>query len=119
MKIIFAVTLAALLAVQTSLPAADAPSVSHPNVLMIVIDDLNDWVGYLGGHPQASTPCMDALAASGTAFANAFGGTVLIVVADNVALKGVSLGTKALNGWLGQIKSSTSPSIIPDIVTIL
>ena len=45
--------------------------VAHPNVLMIVIDDLNDWVGYLGGHPQAKTPCMDALAASGTAFANA------------------------------------------------
>ena len=36
---------------------------SHPNVLMIVIDDLNDWVGYLGGHPQARTPCLDALAA--------------------------------------------------------
>ncbi len=44
---------------------------AHPNVLMIVIDDLNDWVGYLGGQPQARTPCLDALAAQGTAFANA------------------------------------------------
>lgn len=26
-----------------------------PNVLMICIDDLNDWVGFLGGHPQALT----------------------------------------------------------------
>ena len=43
----------------------------RPNVLLIVIDDMNDWVGYLGGNPQAKTPCMDALAASGTAFANA------------------------------------------------
>ena len=33
-----------------------------PNVLMICIDDLNDWVGFLGGHPDAVTPHMDALA---------------------------------------------------------
>ena len=25
----------------------------RPNVLMICIDDLNDWVGYLGGHQDA------------------------------------------------------------------
>lgn len=42
-----------------------------PNVLFISIDDLNDWVGVLGGHPQASTPNIDALAASGTLFSNA------------------------------------------------
>ncbi len=43
----------------------------HPNVLFIAIDDLNDWVGCLGGHPQARTPHMDALAARGTLFRNA------------------------------------------------
>ncbi|MEM9158838.1 MAG: sulfatase-like hydrolase/transferase [Verrucomicrobiota bacterium] len=41
------------------------------NVLMISIDDLNDWTGFLGGHPQALTPHMDALAESGRIFANA------------------------------------------------
>lgn len=30
-----------------------------PNVLFIAIDDLNDWVGCLGGHPQAVTPHID------------------------------------------------------------
>ncbi|TWU46197.1 Choline-sulfatase [Rubripirellula tenax] len=30
-----------------------------PNVLFIAIDDINDWVGPLGGHPQAQTPNMD------------------------------------------------------------
>ena len=30
-----------------------------PNVLFIAIDDLNDWVGFMGGHPQAKTPHMD------------------------------------------------------------
>jgi arylsulfatase A-like enzyme len=43
----------------------------RPNVLMIAIDDLNDWVGPLGGHPQVETPHMDALAARGTNFTNA------------------------------------------------
>ena len=27
-----------------------------PNVLFISIDDLNDWVGFMDGHPQAKTP---------------------------------------------------------------
>lgn len=43
----------------------------QPNVLFIAIDDLNDWVGCLGGHPQARTPNLDRLAARGTLFRNA------------------------------------------------
>ena len=42
-----------------------------PNVLMICIDDLNDWVGFLGGHPDAQTPFMDRLAKEGRNFTNA------------------------------------------------
>jgi choline-sulfatase len=38
---------------------------------MIAIDDQNDWVGYLKGHPQARTPHIDSLAARGTGFTNA------------------------------------------------
>ena len=44
---------------------------SRPNVLFIAIDDLNDWVGPLQGHPQVLTPNMDRLAASGVVFSNA------------------------------------------------
>jgi len=29
------------------------------NVLLIAIDDLNDWIGCMGGHPQAKTPNID------------------------------------------------------------
>ncbi|MDP7131849.1 MAG: sulfatase, partial [Planctomycetota bacterium] len=36
-----------------------------------VLDDLNDWVGVLGGHPQCKTPNIDALAARGVLFTNA------------------------------------------------
>ncbi|MBT3381279.1 MAG: sulfatase-like hydrolase/transferase [Lentisphaerae bacterium] len=44
---------------------------NRPNVLLIAIDDLNDWIGCLGGHPQAKTPNMDRLAARGVLFNNA------------------------------------------------
>jgi arylsulfatase A-like enzyme len=44
---------------------------ARPNVLLIGVDDLNDWIGCLGGHPQARTPHLDRLAASGTLFTNA------------------------------------------------
>jgi len=43
-----------------------------PNVLFIAVDDLNDWVGCLGGHPNAKTPNIDALAKKGVLFSQAF-----------------------------------------------
>lgn len=43
----------------------------RPNVLFIAIDDLNDWVGVLDGHPLVKTPHIDALAKRGTVFLNA------------------------------------------------
>ncbi|MFT5127927.1 MAG: arylsulfatase A-like enzyme [Rhodothermales bacterium] len=42
-----------------------------PNILFISIDDLNDWIGCLGGHPQTKTPNLDAFAARSTLFTNA------------------------------------------------
>lgn len=50
------------------------------------------------------------------AFANTKGGTVLVGVADAGEIRGVTLGKETLNEWLGQIKSATSPSLIPDLV---
>jgi arylsulfatase A-like enzyme len=44
---------------------------AQPNVLFIAIDDLNDWIGCMDGHPQSQTPNMDRLAARGTLFLNA------------------------------------------------
>lgn len=43
----------------------------RPNILFIAIDDQNDWVGHLGGHPMAQTPNLDQLAGRGTTFLNA------------------------------------------------
>jgi arylsulfatase A-like enzyme len=44
---------------------------SRTNVLFIAIDDMNDWAGFLGTHPQIQTPNMDTLATEGVAFTNA------------------------------------------------
>ncbi len=53
------------------LSAGPALCADRPNVLFIAVDDLNDWIGCLGGHPQARTPNVDRLAASGVLFTNA------------------------------------------------
>jgi len=54
------------------LGAAAPAEGSRPNVLFIAIDDLNDWTGCLGGHPDVKTPNIDRLAARGVLFENAF-----------------------------------------------
>lgn len=43
----------------------------RPNILMIAVDDWNDWVGVLGGHPQVGTPNLDRLAGRGVLFTQA------------------------------------------------
>ncbi len=43
----------------------------EPNILFIAVDDLNDWIGPLGGHAQARTPNFDRLARRGIVFTNA------------------------------------------------
>lgn len=46
-------------------------SLQRPNVLFIAVDDLNDWLGCMGGHPNAITPNIDRLAKRGVLFSNA------------------------------------------------
>lgn len=66
MKKLYPILLASA-ALLCPLNAAQEPM---PNVMLIAVDDLNDWIGCLGGHPQAKTPNMDRLAARGVLFAN-------------------------------------------------
>jgi len=44
---------------------------NSPNVLFIAIDDLNNWLGCMNGHPNAQTPNIDKLASQGVLFTNA------------------------------------------------
>jgi arylsulfatase A-like enzyme len=52
-----------------------SPALAEPakpyNILMIAVDDLNDWVGAFGGNPQAKTPNIDRLAEQSMVFRNA------------------------------------------------
>ena len=61
--------LLALFTLGSPLFAADP---AKPNVLFIAIDDLRDWVGYLGKNPQTKTPNIDRLAARGVAFTRSY-----------------------------------------------
>ncbi len=63
-------TLILLLALGASLQRASADD--PPNALFIAVDDLRDWVGHLGGHPQAKTPNVDRLAERGVSFTQAY-----------------------------------------------
>ena len=51
--------------------AGTLPAAEKPNVVFIAIDDQNDWIGTMGGHPLAKTPHIDRLAQRGTLFLNA------------------------------------------------
>jgi arylsulfatase A-like enzyme len=45
---------------------------AQPNVLFIIANDLNHWVGHLGRNPQAKTPNIDRLAKAGVTFTKAY-----------------------------------------------
>jgi arylsulfatase A-like enzyme len=60
-----------------------------PNILWISIDDLNDWVGYLKGHPQVKTPNIDRLTQKGISFTNAHCSTPLCKPSRTALLTGL------------------------------
>ncbi len=51
----------------------EAPAtIEQPNILLISLDDMNNWIGPMGGHPQALTPNLDSFAQSGFTFQHAY-----------------------------------------------
>jgi len=69
-----------------------------PDVLFISVDDLNDWVGVLGGHPQALTPNIDALADRGILFTNAHSPAALCNPARTSVMLGLLPSTTGIYG---------------------
>ena len=84
------------IASNTRVPAAD----ENPNVLFIAVDDLNDWVGCLGGHPQASTPNIDRLAARGVLFEQAYCAAPLCHPSRTAIMTGLRPSTTGIYGNL-------------------
>ena len=52
-------------------PIQNLSSQARRNLVLLMVDDLNDWVTALGDHPRVKAPHIKALAASGTVFTNA------------------------------------------------
>jgi len=50
------------------------------------------------------------------AFANTHGGSLFIGVGDNGAAQGVAFGKESPQQWINQVKQTTSPSLLPDII---
>ena len=71
---------------------------TRPNILFIAIDDQNDWIGHLGGHPLARTPHIDALAARGTTFLNAHCQAPICNPSRTSVLFGLRPGTTGMSG---------------------
>ena len=69
---------------------------ASPDILFISIDDLNDWVGPLGGHPQAQTPNMDRLAEQGIVFTNARSPAVLCNPSRTAMMTGMQPSTSGV-----------------------
>lgn len=95
---------------------AQAQSTDRPDVLFIAIDDLNDWVGVLGGHPQAITPNIDALAARGMLFTNAHAPSALCNPSRTAIYTGLAPSTTGVYGnspdWRG-VKRLDGVATIP------
>ncbi|HEU5116287.1 MAG TPA: sulfatase [Isosphaeraceae bacterium] len=64
-------TVASLVLATVMLAGTSASEPARPNVLFIAVDDLNDWIGPLGGNAQTVTPNYDRLARLGMTFTNA------------------------------------------------
>jgi len=91
------------------------PKGIKPNVLFIAIDDLNDWVGCLNGHPQVQTPNIDRLAAKGTLFTNAHTQSPICNPSRTSVLTGYRPSTTGIYGlspWIREVPE------LKDLVTI-
>jgi arylsulfatase A-like enzyme len=90
----------AIVTALTLSPALCAQETEPYDVLFIAVDDLNDWVGHLGGHPQARTPNIDRLAARGLAFLNAQAPSSLCNPTRTAILTGLAPSSSGVYGNL-------------------
>ena len=88
------------------------------NVVMIIVDDLNDWVGAMGGHPDTKTPNMDRLASQGTLFMNAHATAAICGPSRASVMTGLRPSTSGIYGQLSD-KSIKKASPATEDVTFL
>ena len=86
-----------------------------PNILFLAIDDQNDWIGCLGGHPQAKTPEIDKLATRGTLFTNAHCQSPLCNPSRTSLMTGLRPSTTGIYGLSPWIRNVPD---LKDLVTL-
>jgi arylsulfatase A len=79
-------------------PQRSSPPPQRPNVIFLSVDDLNDWVGCLGGHPQAKTPNIDRLAEQGVLFEQTYCAAPLCNPSRTAVMTGLRPSTTGIHG---------------------
>lgn len=103
-----------LCCVFSSISSAQSDDRQRPNVLFIAVDDLNDWVGHLGGHPNAKTPNIDRLAKRGVSFTRAYCSAPLCNPSRISLLTGVAPSKSGVYGNGERLRDK-----LPDAVTLM
>ncbi|MDR1964591.1 MAG: sulfatase [Planctomycetaceae bacterium] len=85
-----------------------------PNVLFIAIDDMRDWTGYFGTHPNTKTPNLDRLASQGVAFTRSYCAAPLC----NPSRAALLSGLRPSNTGVYQNPDDWRKIIAPEIVTL-
>jgi arylsulfatase A-like enzyme len=85
---------------------------SRPNVLFIAIDDLRDWVGFLGD-TQTRTPNLDRLAARGMKFTRSYCAAPVCNPSRTALLTGMRPGSTGVYN-----NNIDWREVVPDVVTL-
>ena len=85
-----------------------------PNVIFIAVDDLNDWVGYLGGHPQSKTPNIDKFAKKGVSFTRAYSSAPLCNPSRVSLLTGILPSNSGVYG-----NQENFREYLPNVITLM
>ena len=93
--------------------ATSARADEKPNVLFIAVDDLNDWISCLGGHPDCRTPNIDRLAKRGLLFERAY----CAAPACNPSRAALMTGIHPTNSGVYVNPQPWRP-VMPDVVTL-
>ncbi len=90
------------------------PPGGRPNVIVLVVDDLNAWTGYMG-NAQAKTPHLDALAARSTAFIRNYCNEPLCNPSRSSAWSGLTpQDTKIWDNFTNLKDRNASAVLLPD-----